>query len=654
MTRNGIPAALLLLACSTRAPASDVSALARPAGGPPGATANGKSFLGSLVGGSNSPTPTCFSAEGRFVAFVSWANDLVLGLVQNTLSSVYVTDLTTGATTLVSHAAANPLATADRDASSPAISADGRWVAYVSAATNLVPGQTSGGGVANVFLFDRLGGGNVMVTRRGASFPLTGGDADSFAPLISADGRFVAFLSKATNLAPGQVQRHDASGSDLFLYDRDLGTTTLVTHQDGFPERTGNDTTFWHAMSAGGRFLAFASLASDLVPGQVDGPGTADVFLFDRTTAATTLVSRAAGSSATAGNGASTLPTISADGRFIAFESAANDLVAGMADADGAAPDVFLFDRVGGTAVLVSHAPGFPLTTADQGAGGPRLSADGSAVAYRSLSTNLVPGQVDQNGAADVFAYDRPSGTNTLVSRNAFFNLRTGNADSTSPEISADGSRIVFTSRATDLVQGQLDTNAGDDVFLHDRNTGKNVLASRTPASPAVTGGAASAGALLSPDGNLVAFNSESANLVASDANSLMDAFLFRPVSFGSATTFTPLTPCRLVDTRAAGEALPGGSRTDFTLSGLCGVPSDASAVSLNVTVTRPEAPGYVDVYPAGLAVPPTGILSFSAGQTRPNNAIVSVGGTPAGTVTVRNASAGTAHVVLDVNGFFR
>jgi hypothetical protein len=306
----------------------------------------------------------------------------------------------------------------------------------------------------------------------------------------------------------------------------------------------------------------------------------------------------------------------------------------------------------------VSHAPGLPGTTADAGSLQPRISADGSAVAYTSLSTALVAGQSDSNGMNyDVFVFDRASGLNTLVSRSAASAAQTGAAESLNPVISADGHRVAFESLATDLVPGQVDTNGALDVFEFDRLSGRTALVSRTPASPVTAGDAKSSGPLLCDDGNLVGFNSDATNLVPADANASADAFLFRAVAFAAAQSLSPLPPCRLVDTRRGNglEApIAASSTQDFVLTGLCGVPPDATSLSLNVTVTQAGAAGFVDVFPAGLPVPSTAIVNFRPGQTRANNAFVALGGDPAGSVSVRNASPAAVHVILDVNGFFR
>ncbi len=642
-------AALALVASCAPASAYDVRPLAHR-DGVPGSTPDGLSF----VSAAGARSVSCFSADARWVTFASWGVDLVPGQVNDGYAAVYLTDRTTGATSIVSHAPASPTTTANAFSSSSTISADGRWVAYSGQSTNVVAGMTAGNPDGNVFLYDRLSGANQLVSHVPGSV-LTGGNALSHSPFVSADGHFVAFLSQATNLVTAELLAHDPSEPDVFLFDRLTGQVTLVSHAAGFVSRTGNAAVSEFVLSADARYIAFPSTASDLVPGQVDPPGFQfpDVFLFDRVTGSTTLVSHVAGAPASSGNSFSQAPSITADGRFVAYMSSASDIVPQMVDANMFLGDVLLWDRTSDTTILVSRAPGDAKTTADGHSVFPKISADGSAVAYASTSVSLVAGQADPNGSMyDVFVFDRTSGSNTLVSMGIVAASQTGSQESFNPAINANGSRIAFESRAQDLVPNP--TNGFVNVFVFDRTGGKTQLASRRPVAPGVAGNGDSTGPLLSADGNLVAFDSLATDLAASDLNGSVDAFLYAPVTFGSSLKLTPLAPCRLVDTRILGSALAATSARDFAVAGICAIPADAVAISLNVTVTQPQAAGFVDVYPAGLAAPQTAILSFAAGQTRANNAHVALGGTPDGTVTVWNASPGSVHVVLDVNGFYR
>ena len=645
-----------LLAAAIPAQAAVVEALGHPFGFPATTTGNGRTFMARNA--SSVPT-AAFSVDGRYVVFVSAATNLIVGPVTDTngTTDVFLLDRNTGTTMLVSHSSSSPTTAGNDVSTMPHISADGRFVAYNSNATDLMPGQVDTNGGSDVFVFDRLSGANTLVSRTSSSAASTGNFPSSICG-ISADGGYVVFLSVSTNLVQGQIDTND--NQDLFVYDRLAGATMLVSRSTASATIAANDASFDAVMSADGRWIAYPSEATNLVPGQIQSPDIANVFLFDRVNGTTALVSHRASSPVIAGGGLSYGPSISADGQYVAYSSYAGDLLFGFVDADGVLPDVFLFDRMTGASTLVSHAEGLPATTANGGSTFAMISADGTAVAYYGLATNLVPGQIDPNGGFDVFLWDRVGDATTLVSRAAVSPARAGNRESLNPSISANGSRVAFISLSNDLVAGQSDANGVADVFVFDRTRGTTMLVSRTPSSASTTGNGSSDGPIISPDGNLVAFSSLASDLVTTDTNGQEDAFLWAPISFAGNTSFFPLTPCRVFDTRnpagpTGGPSLGANGARDFTLAGACGIPLNATAVSVNVTIASPTAAGVLKVYPADAASSTATTAAFrGAGQTRANNAILAITGAPAGDITVENVAAGTTDVVLDVNGYFR
>jgi len=391
---------------------------------------------------------------------------------------------------------------ADRQANGPssaaAISADGRFVAFESDATNLVAGDTNG--LTDIFVHDL-----VARTTTRVSVDSLGRQANgpSFNPSISSDGRFVAFESSATNLVTG-----DTNGlPDIFVRDLLTGKTTRASVDS--LGRQANGPSYIAAISADGRFVAFESDATNLVMG--DTNGKRDVFVYDMATRATTRVS--VDSLGRQANGPSYSAAISADGRFAAFESDATNLVTG--DTNGKR-DVFVHDATTQATTRVS------VDSLGRQANGPSLSAaisgDGRFVAFESDATNLVAG--DTNGKRDIFVYDMATRATTRASVDSLG--RQSNGSSFNASNSADGRFVAFESDATNLVPS--DSLLKRDVFVRDLVLGSTVRASVDSADRQALG--ASSGAAISGDGRSVAFESDANNLVPGDTNLTRDVFV--------------------------------------------------------------------------------------------------------------------------------
>ncbi len=380
------------------------------------------------------------SGDGRFVAFESEASNLVAGDT-NGVRDVFVHDRQTGQTIRVSVDSSG--VEGDGDSRWPSMSADGRSVAFDSEATNLVPGDTQG--VRDVFVHDLV---SRQTTRVSVNSMGGAGNSESRLPSISGSGRYVAFESRASNLVQGDNLGH----RDVFVHDRATGKTGRISVNSLGQE--ANDPSSLPSISADGRFIAFTSAAGNLVAG--DANGLDDVFVHDQNTRQTGRVS--VDSAGVESDGASTECCLSADGRYVAFESAATNLVTGDTNA---AMDVFVYDRQSALTTRVSLASG-----GAQGSGAsafPSLSADGRFVAFHSLAADLVAG--DLNAAADVFIRDQQNGTTLRVSVSSL--ATEGSGDSQFPSLSADGGQVGFLSAADDLVPG--DRNGDDDIFVYER-----------------------------------------------------------------------------------------------------------------------------------------------------------------------------------------
>jgi hypothetical protein len=323
------------------------------------------------------------SATGRWVAFTSEASNLVAA-DQNHVTDVFVRDRSTGTTERISVGTSGEEGNGSSGWSS--LSADGSVVAFTSLASNLVAGD--GNSAWDVFVRDRVAGttARVSVDSSGAE-----GNGASLNGALSADGNVVAFQSTASNLVA-----NDLNGMrDVFVHDRSSGITERVSVDSTGIDGDGDSGEFLPSLSSDGQIVAFASTATNLVAN--DTNGFQDVFVHDRSTGITERIS--VDSAGAEGDDDSGYPSLSADGRLVAFHSSASNLVANDANAT---TDIFVHDRATGETLRVSvdSAGG----EADSFSGGPSLTSDGSLVAFYSAASNLVAG--DSNGASDDFVHE--------------------------------------------------------------------------------------------------------------------------------------------------------------------------------------------------------------------------------------------------------
>lgn len=379
----------------------------------------------------------------------------------------------------------------------PSVSTDGLYTAYESRASNLVTGDTNGS--EDIFIHERPSG----ITFR-VSVDSTGSQAfgSSMNPSISAAGRYVAFQSSAGNLVPGDTNM----STDIFVHDTFTGETTRVSVSS-----SGQQANYGGAeasISADGRHVAFQSTATNLVPG---AGSLMKIFVHDRQTGETSLVS--VDSAGVSANGNCLYPSISPDGRYVAFESYANALVPNDTNNE---TDIFVHDRQTGETVRAS--------VSSTGIEGDKDSeraamADDGVVAFQSKAYNLVPG-IDP-GWVEVYVHDIATGETKMVSVNS--SGIQGKGYSRYPSISADGRFVTFQSSSMMLVPGEV--TYFEDIFHHDNQTGLT-----TKVSLDSSGVQADYSSMLehgvSPDGRSVAFVSGASNLVPGDTNVKSDIFL--------------------------------------------------------------------------------------------------------------------------------
>jgi Tol biopolymer transport system component len=328
------------------------------------------------------------------MAFTGSATNLVPGDT-NSAFDVFVHDFQTGATTRVSVDSSG--AQSNGQSYARGISPDGRFVVFDSTATNLVVGDTNS--EPDVFVHDRQTGSTIRASLGNGGVESNGYCAGGS---ITSDSRYVAFVSGGSNLVAGDTNATD----DVFVRDTVAGTTVRASVSTGGSE--ASDQSFYPWIAANGRYVVFSSLAANLVVG--DTNATEDVFVRDLQVGITELVSQSTGG--VIGNQRSGWPQIldriSADGRYVAFQSFATNLVTG--DTNGAY-DIFLRDRQAGTTERVS----LTWSGAEANAGSEFLavSDDGRYVAFDSTASNLVP--KDTGGWRDVFLRDRTGGSSFMT-----------------------------------------------------------------------------------------------------------------------------------------------------------------------------------------------------------------------------------------------
>jgi Tol biopolymer transport system component len=407
------------------------------------------------------------------VAFESFATNLVANDT-NTDKDIFVHDRQTGTTTRVSVDSAG--VQGNGDSNSPSISADGRYVAFESSANDLVAGDTNP--LSDMFVHDLLGGATTLVSvdSAGAQDPIP---SSSSSPSLASNGRYVAFDSDAVLVAT------DTNGlTDIYVHDRDadedgtydeagsISTVRVSVRSDG---TEADQASAAPSISSDGRYVAFESFATNLVA--ADGNLLFDVFVHDRDADGDGIFDEAGElstvrvsvrSDGTEADQASAAPSISSDGRYVAFVSDATNLVANDTNTS---TDVFVhdrdvdengtFDEAGGVSTVRVSVDSVG-AEGDNNSNFPSISADGRYVAFVSDATNLVAG--DNNGSADVFVHDFQTGTTTRVSVDSAGVEDIGNSNN--PSMSADGRSVTFESVADNLVVG--DTNTAPDIFVDD------------------------------------------------------------------------------------------------------------------------------------------------------------------------------------------
>ena len=429
--------------------------------------AQGASGLG-VFGAKQNDTASFISVsqDAKVVVWETTATNLSVDDA-DALWDVYARDTDTGHTQLVSRATgAGPKG--NGNSRYPTVSADGRFVAFTSESTNLDPDDTTTRG--DTYVRD-LQTGATILANRATGVAGVKGNGDGFDGMaLSADGRYVAWTTYSNNLDPADT---DGSVSDVYARDLQTSTTTLVDRATGVSGAKANVGSRNPEVTPDGRYVAFDSSGTNLSPDDVDT--TNDIYVRDLQANTTLLVSRATGVAGAKGNGLSNSPSISADGRYVSFNSQATNLSPDDADTT---TDVYVRDLLTNTTELASRASGASGVKANAISFynlDHNLSADGRYVSYISNATNLDP--ADTESFPDMYVRDLQTSTTILASRANGASGAQANFAAQAPSLSADGRYAAFMSGSTNLSPDDTDTKG--DVYVRDTQDNLIYLESR-------------------------------------------------------------------------------------------------------------------------------------------------------------------------------
>ncbi|MEL6428344.1 MAG: hypothetical protein AAFR54_04140 [Planctomycetota bacterium] len=491
------------------------------AGGPISATADAPTDLFQTTGlfGDVVPRRT-MSADGRYVIVDTEASNLIPGAAPYSFGAAYLVDRATGSVRLVNHRGDELTPTATLQSLN--VSADGSTVVFAASGfDDLVPGLADSGSRITVFAMDTATGA-VEALSSSALNPGTVSNLNSFDPTVSDDGRYVVYLSGATDLVPGTVDT--GTFADVFLVDRQTGTRTLVTRAAG-TNRAADRFSSRASISPDGSTVVFDSEARDLVPGFQDRSSLGgDVFAYDVASGVNRLVSHLPGAPLIGGDQASEDARVAAG--VIVFESRASDLVPGFAPSFSNARHLYWSGPSSGIAP-VARSANDPTTSPGGFTENPILSRDGSSVIFESTALDVVPGFVDRNGIvrADLYHADLASGAITLLGHAAGQTTVGSNSEFPFADLSDDGRRVLLVNRSTDVVPNQAQVGYADqNAFVIDLDLGTAEVLAR-PAGSAETEGPLTAE--LSGDGRSLLVSIDDPSFVANDLNTSPDVLLF-------------------------------------------------------------------------------------------------------------------------------
>ncbi len=558
-----------------------------------------------LTGNSSSDAPR-ISANGARVVFLSGAGNLVTNDSKANYD-IYYRDVAGGPVTLVT-VNLSGTSVASGDSQSPEISADGRYISFLSTAEDLTTNVITGGN--QVYLRDTVAGTTLLASV--SSGGIIGGNSDSYVVHVTPDGLFVVFDSYSSNLVTNDV---NGTTSDVFIRSRTNRNVELIS-VNAAGTGSANGDSYNPSISANGRYVTFESYGNNFGP--VDGNSLYDVYLRDRQAGSNILCSpNFAGNNS--GDLDSSSPLISANGTTVVYNSYAANLLS-TAVTNGV-NQLYAFDVAARTNRLVSRSASGVAGNGDSDT--PSMSADGRYVAFQSVATNLVANDLNAD-FEDVFVRDLVANTITLVSVNCS-GTGTANEGSYQPLISADGRYVTFVSYATDLVPGVFSFGRLN-VYRRDLQTGQTILVSP---NLSLTGGGNNDSQMqsVSSNGAVIAFSSFASDLTAMDANSSPDIFVWNS---GLVSTGVDLVVIKSASTLTVGQ----NSNVTYTLT----VTNSGNLAATGVTLT--------DILPAGVTYVSSsvtaGTISNASGTVTASIGNLGLGAGASASITVTMTTAGS------------
>lgn len=419
--------------------------------------------------------PFAISADGRFAVFASRSTNHVANDT-NLFGDVFVHDCLLRRHIWDTTFALSPITPATGRSTPWALTPDGRYLLFASTATNLVSGINFSSGGEQLYVRDLLSNVTSLVTiaydgtnaaNRSLLSPRTGSRP------MSSDGRYVSFASTATNLVPIDTN----ITYDVYCRDLSTGTTELITVAPSGDRPLDADTHSF-LMSANGRFFAFETTATNVVSGMFNTNRLIQVYWRDRLAETNALVTVTLEGGFANASGNLLLRDLSSDGRYVCFQSLATNLVSDQNDS-GSSYDLFIRDMFLGETWLVTRNTNDAASGSTQGGG--QFSANGHVLIFTANPTGLVPGV--SGGQPNIFAHYLPERTNAIVS--VSWQGNTGADAYTSDgfaNVSATGRFVLFTTTAGNLIPGY--TTHVTRLYLRDLQAGVTLNPLRSPSFP--------------------------------------------------------------------------------------------------------------------------------------------------------------------------